>query len=83
MRKVIAITGASAGIGRAAALRLARDGHAVVVSARRREALQQTVDDIERGGGTAHALVADVTREEDMRRLVAGAIEKYLSLIHI
>jgi short-subunit dehydrogenase len=74
---VIAITGASAGIGRAAAVRLARDGAAVVLCARRREALQQTVEEIQRAGGTAHFVVADVTREEDMQRFVAAAIERF------
>jgi short-subunit dehydrogenase len=74
---VVVITGASAGIGRATALRLARDGAAVVVSARRRDRLDELVRDIEALGGRALAVVADVTREEDMDRLVGHTIERF------
>jgi short-subunit dehydrogenase len=74
---VVAITGASAGIGRASALRLARDGAAVVVSARRADRLEALVRDIESTGGRAMAVVADVTREEDMRQLVRQTVERF------
>jgi short-subunit dehydrogenase len=75
--RVVVITGASAGIGRATALRLARDGAAVVVSARRGERLHTLVRDIEALGGRALAVVADVTREEDMQRLVGQTVERF------
>src|SRR6185295_420860 len=75
--RVIAITGASAGIGRATALRLARDGASVVVSARRGDRLHALVRDIEAAGGRALAVVADVTREEDMQRLVRQTVERF------
>lgn len=75
--RVVAITGASAGIGRATALRLARDGHAVVVSARRRDRLETLVAEIAAAGGTAVSIVADVTRESDMEALVAKSVEAY------
>jgi short-subunit dehydrogenase len=75
--RVVAITGASAGIGRATALRLARDGASVVVSARRVDRLNALVRDIEAVGGQAFAVVADVTREEDMQRLVREAVERF------
>ena len=74
---VVAITGASAGIGRATALRLARDGASVVVSARRRDRLDRLVGEIEAFGGHAMALVADVTSEEDMHRLVSASVERF------
>jgi short-subunit dehydrogenase len=75
--RVVAITGASAGIGRAAAVRLARAGAAIVASARRQERLEALVRDIEAGGGTAVAVVADVTREEEVARMVRLSVERF------
>jgi short-subunit dehydrogenase len=75
--QVIVITGASAGIGRATALRLAEDGATVVVSARRGERLHALARDIEGRGGRALAVIADVTREEDMQRLVRETVERF------
>jgi NADP-dependent 3-hydroxy acid dehydrogenase YdfG len=75
--RVVAITGASAGIGRATALRLARDGAAIVVCARRLDRLEQLRAEIETGGGQALPIVADVTREADMHDLVARAVERF------
>ena len=74
---VVAITGASAGIGRATALRLARDGASVVVSARRHDRLTALVREIEVFDGRALAVVADVTREDDMQRLVSASVERF------
>ena len=74
---VVAITGASAGIGRATALRLARDGAAVVVSARRRDRLDALVREITAANGQALAVVADVTHEEDMRQLVQRSVDRF------
>jgi NADP-dependent 3-hydroxy acid dehydrogenase YdfG len=75
--RVVAITGASAGIGRATALRLARDGAAIVACARRVDRLQALVDEIVAAGGRAIAIAADVTREADMNRFVASALERF------
>ncbi len=77
MRRVIAITGASAGIGRATALRLARDGASVAIFARRRDRLDLVADEIHRAGGTALAVVADVTRDTDMDGFVAQTIAQW------
>ena len=74
---VVAITGASAGIGRATARRLARDGAAVIVSARRAERLDALVREIMATNGQALAVVADVTREEDMRQLVQRSVDRF------
>jgi NADP-dependent 3-hydroxy acid dehydrogenase YdfG len=75
--RVVAITGASAGIGRATALRLARDGAALVVCARRADRLEAVATAIREAGGQALAKVADVTRPEDMAHLVAQAVERF------
>jgi short-subunit dehydrogenase len=70
MRSVVVITGASAGIGRATALRLGRDGTAVVICARRADRLDEVASRIRVAGGLALPVVADVTRDEDMQRLI-------------
>jgi len=75
--RVVAITGASAGIGRATALRLARDGAAIVACARRGDRLATLAKDIAAAGGQTLSLVADVTREEDMSQLVAAAVDRF------
>jgi NADP-dependent 3-hydroxy acid dehydrogenase YdfG len=75
--KVVAITGASSGIGEATALLLAERGAAVVLGARRIERLDKLVDGIRDRGGRAVSLSADVTRREDLDRLVGRAIEEF------
>jgi len=59
--KVVLVTGASSGIGRGLAVELARRGAAVGLLARRADALQEVLAEIEAGGGRALALPADVT----------------------
>jgi short-subunit dehydrogenase len=68
--QVVIITGASAGIGEATARRLAAEGAAVVLVARRKERLDALKGEIERGGGRALAIAADVTNAADRERLV-------------
>jgi NADP-dependent 3-hydroxy acid dehydrogenase YdfG len=72
--KVVVITGASGGIGAAAAELLAGKGMSVALVARRGEALGAVAA---RCGENALALVADVTRREDVRRVVGAAIERF------
>src|SRR5689334_11706842 len=77
MTRVIAITGASAGIGRATALRLARDGAAVALCARRANRLNAVAAEVAAAGGQALALPADVTRVDEMERFTAAAVERF------
>lgn len=68
--KVAIITGASRGIGRAIALRLAREGFAVVVNyANNKVEADKVVGEIEAAGGRAIAIHADVSKTEDVARL--------------
>ncbi|MBU0557102.1 MAG: SDR family oxidoreductase [Alphaproteobacteria bacterium] len=71
--KVAIITGASSGIGRAAAMLFAANGAAVVLVARRRGLLDQLVDEIEQRGGRALAIVGDVADEQTHGEAVAAA----------
>lgn len=66
--KVVLITGASSGIGRALGIELAKRGAAVGLLARRRELLDQVVDQIQSSGGRALALPVDVTQPEAVRQ---------------
>src|SRR5579864_4308137 len=77
MTRVVAITGASAGIGRATAVRLARGGAAVAICARRQTPLDAAAAEITAAGGEALATVADVTRVDDMERFVAATVERF------
>lgn len=71
--KVVLITGASSGIGEAAARLLAAQGHRVYVGARRADRLETLVQDIRAKGGTAAFRALDVTSAEDMQAFVRGA----------
>ncbi|WP_149194445.1 SDR family oxidoreductase [Luteimonas suaedae] len=71
------ITGASSGIGRAAALLFAREGARLVVGARRSDALAQLVDEIERAGGEATACAGDVRDEAYADILVDTALTRF------
>jgi NADP-dependent 3-hydroxy acid dehydrogenase YdfG len=74
--KVVVITGASSGIGEATARRLARHGAQVVLGARRTERLERLVAELRGGGASAECLATDVTRLEDVQRLVDLATER-------
>jgi NADP-dependent 3-hydroxy acid dehydrogenase YdfG len=75
--RVVAITGASSGIGLATAEQLAREGAAVALCARRADRLTEIVGRITTAGGRAAGWPSDVTREDDMRLFVARTIETF------
>jgi NAD(P)-dependent dehydrogenase (short-subunit alcohol dehydrogenase family) len=75
--RIVIVTGASSGIGEATAIAFARAGAKVVLAARRAERLADAVAKIEQAGGTALAVPADVTREEDVLRLFAATVERF------
>ena len=75
--KVIAITGASSGIGRAAALLLAGRGATVVLGARRIDELEAVVREIESAGGVASHRRTDVAKREDVAALIALASDRH------
>ncbi|QUL52749.1 SDR family oxidoreductase [Paenibacillus tritici] len=75
--KVIIITGASSGIGEAAARLLAQTGARLVLAARRTERLQTIVSEIVQEGGDAVYLQTDVTSAEELEKLARFALQQY------
>ncbi|EXJ90147.1 hypothetical protein A1O3_03216 [Capronia epimyces CBS 606.96] len=76
---VAIVTGASQGIGRGIAVRLAQDGFDVVVNdiERQKERLDQVVGEIQAGGHQAHGVVGDVSQEADVQGLVDAAVARF------
>jgi NADP-dependent 3-hydroxy acid dehydrogenase YdfG len=75
--KVVVITGASSGIGKATAILLAERGAKVVLGARRSDQLETLAAHITSTGGEATYALTDVKRREDVSNLVELAIEQY------
>ena len=75
--KVVAITGASSGMGKAIAIALAKTGAKVVLGARRTEPLQQIVEEIKSTGGEAACVQIDVKNKADLVHFVNTAVELY------
>lgn len=82
--KVAIVTGAGAGIGRATAEALAAEGVNVVVVDRDGAAAVKTADRLEAIGGTAHAVQADVSVPDDVRRMFADAEHRFggVDIVH-
>ncbi len=75
--KVIIITGASSGMGEAAAKHLATLGATVVLGARRADKIEKLAKDIEQTGGKVLAVQADVTNLEQVKHLVDTAVQQF------
>ncbi len=78
--KVAIITGASAGIGRASAIALAGEGASLVLTARRKDRLEDLASKVEELGGKASVVIGDATDEKCAKQAVATALEEFSSL---
>ncbi len=77
MSRVALVTGASRGIGRSIALRLAADGNAVAVNyAHNAAAAEEVVEEITKAGGDAVAIAGDVSKVDDVAALFAAVTER-------
>ena len=79
-QKTVLITGASSGIGSATAVRLAADGHHVVLGARRENRLHELAEKISADGGSAAAVTLDVTDRDQVREVVDAVVAERGSL---
>lgn len=75
--KVVLVTGATSGIGRATAIAFAREGAKVVLSGRRDKEGNEVVAEIRKAGGEATFVRTDVTKETDIAALVAKTVSTY------
>jgi NAD(P)-dependent dehydrogenase (short-subunit alcohol dehydrogenase family) len=76
-QQVVAVVGASSGIGRATALEFAKQGAKVVVAARSQTGLASLVDEIKQAGGEAISVIADVAVFEQVQAIADKAVEWY------
>ena len=75
--KVVIVTGASSGIGKAAAIEFGKEGAKVVLSARRLAECEKSAEAVRAAGGEAIAVQVDVTQPSDIENMVATTIETY------
>ena len=75
--KVVVITGASRGLGRALALACAREGANLVVNSRNEDSLRPVAEEAEEAGSGVLAIPADVSDEADVEKLVDGAVQRF------
>jgi len=75
--RVVMVTGASSGIGRAAAHKIADAGGTVLLVARTPEKLEETKDQIEAGGGTAYVHPCDLSDMEDIDRMASDVLARH------
>jgi len=75
--KVAVVTGGTEGIGRATALRFAREGARVAICARRQEPLDKTAAEIRKAGAEVLAVSADMSQAADIERFIKAVIERF------
>ena len=75
--KIVVITGASSGLGEATARHLCAQGASVVLGARRVDRIQALADELTRSGARAVAVATDVTRYDEVKRLVDTAVQAF------
>jgi short-subunit dehydrogenase len=76
-RPVAVVTGASAGVGRAAALAFARNGYAVALMARGRERLESAAEEVEEMGSDAFAIQVDVADAQSLQSAADRVMERF------
>ena len=75
--KVALITGAGSGLGKATALLLAKEGAKVAALSHTQDEVDRTVQEIEKGGGEAIAVVADIASPQEMQAAVKKTVDKF------
>lgn len=75
--KVAVVTGGTEGIGKATALKLAREGARVAICARRKDVLDQVAAEISKAGGEVLAVAADMSKNADIERLMKAVIDRF------
>lgn len=75
--KVAIVTGGNAGVGKAIAKLFASEGAKVVISARRKEVLEEVGKEIEEAGGTVLCVPTDISKIDDVKNLVSKTVEAF------
>jgi len=75
--KVAVVTGGTQGIGRATALKLAQEGANVAICARTQEAVDATAAEIQKAGGQALGVAADMSKPADIERFMKAVVDKF------
>lgn len=75
--RTFVVTGASSGLGRGTAVRLASYGANVVLAARRTEALDEVAGEVRAAGGQALVVTTDVSRPDQVQQLASAAVERF------
>lgn len=75
--KIVIVTGAGTGIGRATAIRFAEEGAKVILTGRRQEKLQEVLQIIEKAGGVGYVFPVDVTNAQEVHQLRDQLVDQF------